>query len=61
VLVALRPNTPRDELLPKVFGPLGADMAEVNNHFDPAQLMAISEYLARTTEVLHRRTKALND
>lgn len=61
VLVTLRPNTPRDELLPTVLGPLGADMAEVNSHFDPAQLTAISEYLARTTQVLHRRTRALTE
>jgi hypothetical protein len=59
VLVTLRPNTPRDELLPTVFGPLGADMAEVNSHFDAAQLAVVAEYLARTTDVLRRRTEAL--
>jgi DNA-binding transcriptional ArsR family regulator len=59
VLVALREDTPRDRILPMVFGPLGEDMAEVASHFTPDQLAAIADYLARTTEVLHRRTRAL--
>jgi DNA-binding MarR family transcriptional regulator len=61
VLVSLRSNTPRDTVLPKVFEALGRDMAEVNSHFEPDQLEAIAEYLTRTTEVLHRRTRSLTE
>ena len=61
VLVTLRPDTPRDEILPQVFGPLAADMARLNAEFEPAQLLAISRYLTRVTEVLHHRTAALSE
>jgi MarR family len=59
VLVALRPSTPRDALLPAVFGPLAEDMTEVASHYSTAQLATITDWVARTTEVLHRRTRAL--
>lgn len=60
VLVSLRPNTRLDEVLPKVFGPLGADMAEVNSHFDQGELAAIADFLRRTTDVLVKHTTRVN-
>lgn len=60
VLITLRPNTPRDELLPAVFGPLGQDLVEVASHFDADQLAAVSEWITRTTEVLHHHTRTLS-
>lgn len=59
VLVTLREDTPRDRVLPMVFGPLAQDMADVASHFTSDQLAAIANYLGRTTEVLHRRTQEL--
>ncbi len=59
VLITLRPNTPRDALLPTIFGPLAEDMTEVASHYSPTQLATIADWAARTTEVLHRRTEAL--
>jgi DNA-binding MarR family transcriptional regulator len=59
VLIALRPNTPGDALLPTIFEPLAKDMTELASHYSPAQLATIADWVARTTEVLHRRTEAL--
>lgn len=59
VLVALCPDTPSDHILPKVFGPLTADMTELSRHFTPEELTVVATYLARTTEVLHHRTEQL--
>ncbi len=59
VLVALRPDTPRDHVLPAIFGPLGRDMTELAGHFTPGELAAISRYLGETTEILRRHTGAL--
>jgi len=59
VLITLRPNTPRDALLPTIFGPLAKDMTELASHYSPAQLDTIADWEARTTEILHRRTEAL--
>jgi DNA-binding MarR family transcriptional regulator len=59
VLITLRPNTPADALLPAIFTPLAQDMTEVASHYTQDQLAAIADWLARTTEVLHRRTAAL--
>ncbi len=59
VLITLRPNTPRDALLPAIFKPLAEDMTEVASHYSPTQLATIADWVARTTEVLHRRTEAL--
>ena len=55
-LVVLCPDTPRDEVLPAVFGPLGEDMVELAGRFTPDQLAAIAEYLGETTEILRRHT-----
>ena len=59
VLVALRPDTPRDEVLPAIFGPLGRDMTELATKFSLDELAAIGRYLGETTEILHRHTGAL--
>jgi hypothetical protein len=59
VLITLRPRTALDVLLPAVFGPLAADMTELASHYSPGQLATIADWVARTTEVLHRRTEAL--
>jgi DNA-binding MarR family transcriptional regulator len=59
VLVALCADNPSDHVLPKVFGPLAADMTELTSGFTPEQLATVATYLARTTEVLHYRTEQL--
>ena len=59
VIITLRPNTPLDALLPTIFGPLAEDMTELASHYSHSQLATIADWLARTTEVLHRRTEAL--
>lgn len=59
VLITLRPDTPRDALLPTIFEPLAADMGELASCYSPTQLATIAEWLARVTEVLHHRTEAL--
>jgi DNA-binding MarR family transcriptional regulator len=59
VLVTLRPDTALDEILPAIFGPLAADMTEVASHYTRDQLATIADWIARTTEVLQRRTEAL--
>ncbi|WP_433801071.1 MarR family winged helix-turn-helix transcriptional regulator [Actinomycetospora sp. CA-084318] len=56
VLVVLRPDTPRDEVLPTVFGPLGQDMAELATRFTADELASIGRYLGATTEILKRHT-----
>jgi hypothetical protein len=60
VLVALRPDTPRDEVLPAIFGPLGQDMAELASRFTPGELDAIGRYLEGTTEVLREHTSRVS-
>lgn len=60
VLVTPRSDTPRDKLLPVVLGDLGRDLAEVGSHFEADQLAVIADWIARTTEVLQRRTQALD-
>jgi DNA-binding Lrp family transcriptional regulator len=60
VLVALRSDTPRDEVLPGIFGPLGQDMAELATHFTADELAAIGRYLGATTEILRRHTRAVS-
>jgi hypothetical protein len=59
VLITLRPHTPRDALLPAIFGPLADDMTELASHYSQHQLATISDWVGRTTEILHRRTEAL--
>lgn len=59
VLIVLRPHTPRDDLIPQIFGPLGHDMTELAGRFSTDQLAAISEWIAATTEILRHHTTAL--
>jgi DNA-binding MarR family transcriptional regulator len=59
VLITLRPHNPARALLPAIFGPLAEDMTEVAAHYSQQQLATIADWLARTTEVLRRRTGAL--
>jgi DNA-binding MarR family transcriptional regulator len=59
VLVALRPDTPRDAVLPAIFGPLAADMTELAEHFTADELTAITRWITATTELLHRNTQAV--
>lgn len=59
VIITLRPNTPLDALLPTIFGPLAEDMTELASHYSHSQLATIADWLACTTEILHRRTEAL--
>ncbi|MEU6559666.1 MarR family transcriptional regulator [Nocardia nova] len=61
VLVHRREDTRLDEVLPAVFGPLGADMAELNTQYTPEQLAAIADYMARTREILVRHTRRISD
>lgn len=59
ILITLRPNTRLDAVLPTIFEPLARDMTEVASHYTHNQLATIADWIARTTEVLHRRTEAL--
>jgi DNA-binding MarR family transcriptional regulator len=56
ILVSLRPGTRLNEVLPKVFGPLGVDMAAITSRYSPAELRAIADFLSRTTETLVAHT-----
>jgi DNA-binding transcriptional ArsR family regulator len=56
ILVSLRPDTRLNEVLPKVFGPLGVDMAAITSRYKPAELQAIADFLNRTTETLVAHT-----
>ena len=60
VLVSLRPDTKLNQVLPKVFGPLGADMAAVTARYEPAELQVIADFLSRTTEVLVANTARIS-
>ncbi len=59
VLVALRPDTPRDRVLPAIFGPLGEDMAALATKFSADELDAIGRYLAETTDILQEHTASV--
>jgi DNA-binding MarR family transcriptional regulator len=61
VLVSLRPDTRLNEVLPKVFGPLGTDMAAITSRYDPAELAAIADFLQRTTETLVKHTSRITN
>jgi DNA-binding MarR family transcriptional regulator len=56
ILVNLRPDTRLNEVLPKVFVPLGVDMAAITSRYQPAELQAIADFLSRTTETLVAHT-----
>ena len=59
VLIIRRPHTPMDDLMPRIFGPLGHDMTELAGRFNADQLAALGEWIAATTEILQRHTTAL--
>jgi DNA-binding MarR family transcriptional regulator len=56
VLVARKPHSRLDKILPAIFGPLGADMAAVTANYTARELGVISDFLARTREVLVANT-----
>lgn len=58
VVVAMRPDTPRDKVLPAVFGPLAQDMRELATQFSVDELDAVRRYLVETTTVLRKHTAA---
>ena len=56
VLVARRPNSRLDKILPGIFGPLRDDMTTVTAVYTRQQLAVIADFLARTREVLLANT-----
>jgi DNA-binding transcriptional ArsR family regulator len=60
ILVSLRPDTKLNHVMPKVFGPLGVDMATLTARYEPAELQVIADFLSRTTEVLVAHTARIS-
>ena len=56
VLVARKPNSRLDKILPAVFGPLGNDMAVVASKYTQRDLQVIADFLGQTREVLLANT-----
>jgi DNA-binding MarR family transcriptional regulator len=56
VLVARKPHSRLDKILPAIFGPLGDDMAAVTASYTAKELGVISDFLARTRKVLVHNT-----
>jgi DNA-binding MarR family transcriptional regulator len=56
VLVARKPNSKLDDLLPAIFGPLGEDMTSVTSRYTAKELTVIADFLARSREVLLANT-----
>jgi DNA-binding MarR family transcriptional regulator len=56
VLVARKPHSRLDKILPTIFGPLGDDMAAVTARYTAKELGVIGDFLARTREVLVANT-----
>jgi DNA-binding MarR family transcriptional regulator len=56
VLVARKPSSRLDKILPGIFGPLGDDMATVTAVYTKQQLAVIADFLKRTREVLLANT-----
>ena len=56
VLVARKPHSRLDKILPAIFGPLGDDMAGVTANYTARELGVISDFLTRTREVLVANT-----
>jgi len=56
VLVARKPNSRLDKILPAIFGPLGEDMAAVTSNYTQQELNVIADFLVRTREVLLTNT-----
>ena len=57
VLVARKPNSRLDKILPAVFGPLGHDMTRMTSHYTQRELAVIADFLARTRKVLLANTE----
>lgn len=56
VLVARKSNSRLDTILPAIFGPLGDDMTAVVAGYTKRELGVISDFLARSREVLLANT-----
>jgi predicted transcriptional regulator len=56
VLVARKPHSQLDKILPAIFGPLGSDMAAVTANYTVKELGVIGDFLARTRQVLLANT-----
>jgi predicted transcriptional regulator len=56
VLVARKPNSRLDAILPAIFGPLGNDMTAVMANYTRQEQGVIGDFLARTREVLIANT-----
>jgi DNA-binding MarR family transcriptional regulator len=56
VLVARKLHSQLDRILPAIFGPLGEDMAKVTAAYTARELGVITDFLARTREVLVANT-----
>jgi DNA-binding MarR family transcriptional regulator len=56
VLVARKPNSQLDNVLPAVFGPLAKDMAVVASKYTQRDLQVIADFLAQAREVLLANT-----
>lgn len=56
VIVTRVPNPASDRLAAEVFAPLGQAIADLSAHYQPAELAAISSYLAGLTGILREQT-----
>ncbi len=56
IVVARKPNSRLDTILPAIFGPLGKDMATVMANYTQREQSVIADFLARTREVLVANT-----
>jgi DNA-binding MarR family transcriptional regulator len=59
-LISLRPDTRLNQVMPMVFGPLGQDMAALTSSYSQEELLAISDFLRRTTDILQTHTARIN-
>jgi DNA-binding MarR family transcriptional regulator len=56
VIVARKAHGRLDDILPAIFGPLRKDMAAVAAHYTARELSVITDFLARTRDVLVANT-----
>lgn len=56
VLVARRPNSRLDAILPAIFGPFRHDMAALMASYNQKELAVIADFLARSRAVLLKNT-----
>jgi DNA-binding Lrp family transcriptional regulator len=59
VVVRVLPNEKMDALMAAAFVPFGEDMVKAADGFSQAELVAIGEWVRRTTEVLVSNTKRI--